>query len=81
MNCKAGDLAVVVSGVPTENLGKVIRVTTLTDDEWWEYEGFLVPPWGGRADSVQDRCLRPIRDNPGQDETLTWQPTPTKETA
>ena len=25
-----------------------------------------------------DACLRPLRDNPGQDETLTWAPVPKK---
>lgn len=31
--------------------------------------------------AARDEVLRPIRDNPGADETLTWLPVPEKETA
>lgn len=31
--------------------------------------------------AVSDEFLRPLRDNPGQDETLQWAPVPHKETA
>lgn len=72
-NCVAGDLAVVVSGIPAENIGKVITVIdTIFTSDLWCYEGYLLGILGGRANAVQDSCLRPIRDNPGTDETLTW---------
>lgn len=84
MNCKPGDLAVIVGGFPECNIGKIIRVTKrdaatefLTGIPAWKYEGaYLVGMNGGRATSVCDSCLRPIRD-PGDDvpdESTAWVP-------
>ena len=73
MNCKPGDLAVIVSGIPADNIGKIIKVLTV-EDRWyglaWDYEGALYGANfpGVRADRVADSCLRPIRD-PGEDAT------------
>lgn len=79
LNCKPGDLAVVVSGYPESNIGKVITVTriaTLTSAvlgfPCWEYEGHLDSTIGGRSGLVHDACLRPIRPGDGADETLDW---------
>jgi len=83
MNCKPGDLAIVVKGDPIVNIGKIIQVTKLLFPEnsffgaIWDYEGNLHEA----CDGVGDSCLLPIRDQPGQDETLTWAPVPHKVTA
>lgn len=92
-NCVAGDLAVVVR-VPDgrlENVGRVIRVTKLValpglmgrmasaqGRIYWEFEGNLLCDDGIPADMVDDAVLKPIRDNDGTDETLTWAGKPKK---
>lgn len=91
-NCKAGDLAVVVNASDCEaNRGRIIRVTKLAElpglfglaamvqgRVFWEFEGNLVCSDGDRADMVDDSVLKPIRDNPGADETMTWAGKPKK---
>jgi hypothetical protein len=74
MNCKSGDLAMVMRGFPELNRGRVIRVTTVdvlvgavTNTPMWRYEGDLDGQFGGRCACIADACLRPIRD-PGDDE-------------
>jgi hypothetical protein len=94
MNCKPGDLAVVLRSDETTLLGivdKIVEVVELTTSE----EGG--PAWGvskpikcGCAqncgewlDCFPDEILRPIRD-PGEDavdQTLQWLPAPIKEIA
>ncbi len=76
MNCKPGDLAVVVRSIyDPAQIGKIVRVV-----EWCAYtEGWIVSPCILFYASVHDECLRPIRD-PGDDavdETLQWLPAPT----
>lgn len=94
MNCKPGDLAVIVApDTSTRNLGKIVRVLhgSRLGDGWWWVESlspaFMNGP--GSCDrvamegNIEDRRLRPIRD-PGDDavdETLLWLPAPTTETA
>lgn len=83
MNCKQGDLAVVVVGNPDENLGRIIRVTKRAElrgflaigadaqgATFWEFEGNLICKDGFPADAVDDSALRPIRDNDGTDEVI-----------
>lgn len=75
MNCLPKDLAVVISGIPAENIGRVIRVTHRGPDVFgyamWHYEGQLTSWTGkGRATMVPDSCLKPLRDAPGTDEML-----------
>lgn len=85
MRCKAGDLAVIVDCVPASNIGKIVRVISPAppfrgDPVWYVECSGLVSTLGageanvgaGEANEVTDECLRPIRDQPGQDETLTW---------
>ncbi len=97
MNCKPGDLAVVVSaGATPEMIGAIVLVKRATVPGEPNEAGTAVfrangPAWiveaiSGRIPtryndgslefstwrSVLDRCLRPIRDNDGEDETLTW---------
>jgi len=76
MNCKPGDLAIVVYCINSANLGRVLRVVRpfpLFADAW-EVEGQDSGKW------AFDSWLRPIR-NPGddaQDETLQWLPVPSQ---
>lgn len=91
MNCKPGDLAVVVRTHPDERqaaIGKIVRIVSLapTHQAAWTVDPPVTVPWCGRRvtlQHVEDAALRPIRD-PGddaRDETLEWLPVPTKETA
>jgi len=90
MNCKEGDLAIVVKSV-CGNEGKVVRCLELHPAGFDRFAPFLGPIWvtdnnslagvwirsGLPAESgnaIPDAYLRPIRDNPGEDETLTWAP-------
>jgi len=82
MNCRPGDLAVVVKTRPGGEayLGRICRVLTLAErsPDLWRVE------YRGEGDwYALDENLRPIRD-PGDDatdETLDWLPVPHKETA
>jgi hypothetical protein len=83
VNCKPGDLAVVVRPRLEENRGALVRCISLDAEGDW-----LVEPlqrirrgatddgevFGLYGDSVYcaDSQLRPIRDSDGTDETLTW---------
>lgn len=98
MNCKPGDLAVVVGAKLTpELIGAIVRVVRpalpgerygsgwvfnpRTDGPFWVIsgEGRLLPTRGSKGTfklvgerPALDSMLRPIRDQPGADETLTW---------
>lgn len=88
MNCKQGDLAVVVTAkFFPEEIGKIVTCVqfkpSLGEPAW-----IVDPPLGKdesrnghffKADWVFDSCLRPIRDNDGTDETLTWAGLPNKQ--
>jgi len=87
MRCKVGDLAIYVGKGSPKDAGAIVlcvkflgvKLTYLGDSApMWEVEPPLkysnvTKHW------IADRSLRPIRDNPGQDETLQW--APHKETA
>jgi hypothetical protein len=67
MNCKPGELAIVVKGAGPLTaciVGKVLRVTRAVFDgePCWEYEGprLVVPRWGP-LEVIEDEFLRPIR--------------------
>ena len=84
MNCKPGDLAIVVRARVPANLGRIIRVIVFNPNArfvnrpgvfgGWEYEGEeLIPSEPGyRCRAVRDECLRPLRNQDGADETLQW---------
>lgn len=115
MNCKNGDLAVVVSVaeaictktqpnsyglddfkmIAIDLRGCIFKcIDSFIDDDGdisWnvehrriKYKGILNDMRSieatGTVTSVPDKVLRPIRDQPGEDETLTWAPVPHKET-
>jgi len=96
MNCKQGDLAIVVRSV-CGNEGKIVRCVSylgrldwhLSDgsviwSETWMVDRALPNEWGVLGFQMEDAQLRPIRD-PGedaQDESKAWlPPVPHKETA
>jgi hypothetical protein len=84
MNCKPGDLAVIIRSV-SGNEGKIVRVLRMSKEKIgllapdgfkhgivWDIDPHL-PGWNGLiAKWALDYQLRPIRDNDGEDETLTW---------
>jgi hypothetical protein len=90
MNCKPGDLAVIVRGrnIALPCLGRIVRVLSTVPSPYcgspaWKLETPLQHPVEGTMAYILDECLRPIRD-PGddaRDETLDWLPVPTKEIA
>lgn len=80
MNCKPGDLAVIVRSV-AGNEGRIVRcirfvgkVRGWVGDDRWETDQVLIGERGGKTNAVQDSCLRPLRDpgNDAKDETLLW---------
>ncbi len=80
MNCKPGDLAIVVQiSNPTckHHIGKVLRV--VEPSKVYPMNWYCEPRLyctDGRMISFYDGHLKPIRDQPGEDETLTWAPVP-----
>lgn len=91
MNCKPGDLAVVVTVegyVELKHLlgqiRKVKKLQTAWDGPAWSYAGRRFRADGMTCAAIPDRWLRPIRD-PGDDavdESHAWlPPVPVKETA
>jgi hypothetical protein len=91
MNCKPGDLAVVVRG--EHNVGRFLSVLAASECHgigWWyvEMHGGPATAIDGegkttleRTGHIEDHRLRPIRD-PGddaRDETLDWLPVPKRE--
>ena len=89
MNCKQGDLAVIVKAVCKENIGKLVVVTAyqfgveLSDGrviDGWLFEGPKMKGMGGVPVTViPDDFLRPIRDNDGEDEMLRIAGLPNKQ--
>lgn len=83
MNCKQGDLAIVVKSW-AGNEGKVVRCLRLSDctrrvlpdlsvvdEAIWEVDQELTDCFGKKDALVADSQLRPIRDNDGEDEMVT----------
>ncbi len=107
LNCKQGDLAVIVGGKHQTNLGAIVSVERqyiygekLPKDPFARYVNtgasdgvsWVVVSAGrpitkssttGETHTLSttvmdDRLLRPLRDNDGTDETLTWRDVPRK---
>jgi hypothetical protein len=73
MNCKPGDLAIVVKAEADLNwLGRVVEVVRPNFADSW-----ITDPLPVGFTCIADEALRPIRDQPGADETLSWIPVPT----
>lgn len=78
LRCKPGDIVIVVNaGAGCRNvIGSIVRVRKAHHDPalrggWvWSYYGLLRSVEGKRIKRLNDFCLRPLRDDPGQDETL-----------
>lgn len=75
LNCKQGDLAVVVRSY-AGNEGKIVRCMSLTEyagalgfGPRWFTEPTLFGVWG-EPQAPLDACLRPLRDTEGEDEML-----------
>lgn len=84
MNCVKGDLAVIVRSW-SGNDGKIIRCVGFmgaqpwyehgrgwVDEATWEIDQELPNGKGFVLNQICDSQLRPIRDQPGADESLTW---------
>ncbi len=95
MNCKPGDLAIIIAS-SAGNEGKIVRCVRLIkakdywykpsgqryEDATWEIDRLLPDYAGQLGRTIGDSQLRPIRD-PGDDatdETLLWLPVPSRET-
>jgi hypothetical protein len=87
MNCKPGDLAVIVRSI-AGNEGKIVRCVTpvfmdgiLGAGMRWVTDPPLPDFLGNGSYPPLDANMRPIRDNDGADETLTWASKPEGVTA
>ena len=85
MNCKLDDLAIVVHSAMVNSTGLVLRCIRLSsagglrnlDGSFeygpvWETDNYGVAVCGSTHNLWMDTDLRPLRDEPGEDETLTW---------
>ena len=94
MNCKQGDLAVIVESAYGHE-GKIVKCLDMYVG-YSTYRGkrshspseaivWLIDVTLQKGDEANnlahDLCLRPIRDQDGQDESLTWLDVPSKEIA
>ena len=80
LNCRPGDLAVIVRGNNLGALVDVLEKSRVYEPDFWlvavlglPIKGLLfnqpVPMTQG---NIEDARLRPLRDRPGDDETLIW---------
>ena len=76
MNCKQGDLAVVVRSLAGHE-GKIVTCVRLTYGDGafgygprWVTEPGLLGSLGTKNFPISDGCLRPVRDSDGEDEML-----------
>ncbi len=82
MNCKEGDLAIVVTSYHN-NHGKIVRCLKCVTYQFfytgkqaaWITEPMLSNAAGNEIPTA-DHQLRPIRNEPGADETLSWKDVP-----
>lgn len=80
MNCKQGDLAMVVRSW-ARNEGKIVTCIRLTPYQEhdlrdfgyvWQVDAMLRDADGNESRFIHDDQLRPLRNDPGQDETIAW---------
>ena len=69
LRCKVGDLALVVRTISADEwVGRIVKVVAP-----YPYDaGWFTEPAPMGSIGFYDAHLRPIRDNDGEDETLTW---------
>lgn len=85
MNCKPGDLAMIVAAsreCDRPHVGKIVVIDELVDGECWATDPELPSLDEGCGDMIvvwYDWELRPLRGGDGQDETLTWAGLPNKQ--
>ena len=87
MNCKQGDLAIVVRGYPA-SIGNIVRCLRPYGGAWfggsairgWETDGRVINHHGTWQSVVADDSLYPLRDTDGVDEMLRITGLPIKET-
>ena len=87
MNCKPGDIAVVVRCGIRKNIGAIVNIVKLYEKQshCWVIKPMqpmlgvrsgtetpLLPIAPGGKGFIPDACLRPLRYKDGQDETLAW---------
>lgn len=93
MNCQLNDLAIVVRSALGPSTGLVLRCVRLSsirglrnlDGSFsygpvWETDNYGPALCGNTHNLWLDADLRPLRDEPGQDETLAWAGLPHKGT-
>lgn len=77
LNCKPGDLAIVVKSM-AGNEGKIVRVLKFRGIDVWHHGNDLwetdttAPGTIAKSNLFRDEWLRPLRDSKEPDETLTW---------
>ena len=86
LRCKPGDIAVIIKGPNEGALIAVLMTSPNLKSPSWLVESLQGPLHGGYSDgrpnvtcrwgNIQDDRLRPLRDNPGPDETLQWKKVP-----
>lgn len=95
LNCRPGQLAVKVKADPGDEIpiGAIVRCMNVVPEvmlntgevvegDWnVEFRGSSVKAGTDYLWICSDAYLRPIRDTDGEDETLSWLPSPTKEIA
>lgn len=81
MRCKVGDLAIIVRADRGQQfmLGLLVEVLRADMPGAWhvKLQREVTNPYNGFVSQfahARDDYLRPIRDNPGDDETLVWAP-------
>ena len=85
MKCKLNDIAIVVRSAMGGSTGLVVRCVRLSsaaglrnpDGSFeygpvWETDNYGLAICGNTHNLWLDADLRPLRDEPGEDETLSW---------
>lgn len=82
MNCKQGDLAVIARAYFDHDMKYLGRVIVCAQPVTHEGVPCWIPePKLSGIRYVADRCLKPLRDSDGTDETLSWIDVPSEVTA
>lgn len=81
MNCKQGDLAIIVRARNCpESLGAIVRCVRFCPHPLDGSPGWEIEPPFKTFRCARDSALRPLRDRPGEDEMLRIAGKPRKET-